>query len=72
VPGAVAEPVGTLDTALAHTARLLPADPALAEAQAREILKVVRDHPRALQLLAAALRRHGDTARGEGAYLRSV
>jgi tetratricopeptide (TPR) repeat protein len=50
------ETVGTLATALAHTARLLGADPAMAATQANEILKVVPGHPEALLLLAAALR----------------
>jgi predicted Zn-dependent protease len=54
-----ADPVGSLETALAHTARLLGADAAIAEAQAREILKVAPDHPRAVLLLGAALRRQG-------------
>ncbi|WP_309644415.1 sulfotransferase [Phenylobacterium sp.] len=54
-----AEPVGTLATALAHAARLLPSDPHLAEAQSREILKVAPQHPDAVTLLAAALRRQG-------------
>jgi Flp pilus assembly protein TadD len=68
----VAEPVGTLDTALAHAARLLTQDARLAEAQVREILKVAPEQPRALQILAAALRRQGDTEGAEAAYLRSV
>ncbi len=50
------EPVGTLATALAHAARLLAADPSLAEVQSREILKVVPGHPEALWLLGAALK----------------
>ncbi|MDQ0463693.1 tetratricopeptide (TPR) repeat protein [Caulobacter ginsengisoli] len=50
----MAEPAGDLATALAHTERLLGPRPDLAEAQAREILKVVRDHPGALTLLARA------------------
>jgi tetratricopeptide (TPR) repeat protein len=54
------EPVGTLEVALNHTARLLAADPALAEVQSREILKVVPGHPQALLLLGAALRGQGD------------
>ncbi|WP_332771938.1 tetratricopeptide repeat-containing sulfotransferase family protein [Phenylobacterium sp.] len=54
-----AEPVGTLATALAHAARLLPSNPDLAEAQSREILKVAPQHPDAVTLLAAALRRQG-------------
>ena len=54
-----AEPVGTLSVALAHTARLLAANPSMAESQAREILKVVPDQPDARLLLAAALRGQG-------------
>jgi tetratricopeptide (TPR) repeat protein len=50
----LAEPAGDLATALAHTERLLGPRPDLAETQAREILKVVRDHPGALTLLAQA------------------
>lgn len=50
---------GTLATALAHAAGLLAQDPALAEAQAREILRVMPGHPEAALLLAAALRRQG-------------
>jgi tetratricopeptide (TPR) repeat protein len=62
LPGAATEPVGTLATALAHAARLLPVDPSLAEAQSREILKVAPEHPRALLLLAASLRSQGAAA----------
>jgi tetratricopeptide (TPR) repeat protein len=54
------EPVGTLEVALSHTARLLATDPAMAEIQAREILKVAPGHPQALLLLGAALRGKGD------------
>lgn len=50
---------GTLATALAHAAGLLTQDPSLAEAQAREILRVMPGHPEAALLLAAALRRQG-------------
>jgi len=50
---------GTLGTALAHAAQLLTQDPALAEAQAIEILRAVPEHPEALLLLGAALRRQG-------------
>ncbi|MCJ9430640.1 tetratricopeptide repeat-containing sulfotransferase family protein [Kordiimonas marina] len=53
-------PVGTLATAFAHTARLLGVDPALAEEQAREILKAVPGHPEGEMLLGAALRLRGD------------
>lgn len=38
----VSEPVGTLDVALGHAARLLERDPSLAVEQADEILKAVR------------------------------
>ncbi|MFN3583841.1 tetratricopeptide repeat-containing sulfotransferase family protein [Phenylobacterium sp.] len=69
---ATADPVGTLDVALAHAARLLAQDPSLAEEQAREILKVLPDHPHALRLLGEALRRQGETEAAEAAYLRSV
>ena len=70
--GAAAETVGTLEVALEHAARLLAGDPASAEAQSREILKVVPEHPQALRLLGAALRRQGETEAAEQAYLRSV
>ena len=53
---------GTLQQALAFAARAVLRDPAAAAAQAREILKVAPDHPQALFLLAAALRRLGDLA----------
>jgi tetratricopeptide (TPR) repeat protein len=53
------EPVGTLDTALAHARRLLERDPAAAAEQAAEILKVVPDEPRALALSGLALGRLG-------------
>jgi len=72
VQSATADPVGTLDVALAHAARLLAQEPALAEAQSREILKVVPDHPHALRLLGEALRRQGDVEGAEVAYLRSI
>lgn len=54
------EPVGTLEVALAHTARLLAASPALAIEQATEILNAIPDHPAATLLLAAGRRRCGD------------
>ena len=56
-----AEPVGTLDTALAHATRLLEAQPALAAEQASEILKVAPGHPHARLLLGAAQRLNGDS-----------
>lgn len=45
---------GTLEQALAHTARLLESNPSMAAEQAAEILKVVENQPVALRLLAAA------------------
>jgi predicted Zn-dependent protease len=54
---------GTLDQALAQATRLLERDPALAGEQASEILKVVGDHPLALQLLAAAQLAQGQPQR---------
>ncbi|HKR75865.1 MAG TPA: sulfotransferase [Rhodanobacter sp.] len=51
---------GTLEQALAHAARLLERDPALAAEQLDEILQVAHGHPRALQLLAAARLRQDD------------
>jgi tetratricopeptide (TPR) repeat protein len=51
-----AEPVGTLDVALAHTARLLRTDAHLAAEQAGEILKSVPNHPMALLFLGVARR----------------
>lgn len=51
---------GTLEGALANAARLLVHNPAKAEEQAREILKVAPGHPQAEYLLGAALRIQGD------------
>ena len=50
----VSEPTAPLDQALAHAARLLASDPALAGEQAIEILKVVENHPVALLVLGAS------------------
>ena len=55
----ISEPAGDLATALAHTERLLGANPAMAAEQAREILKVVPGHPQTLMLLGFALARTG-------------
>ncbi len=52
-------PAGTLEVAIAHAARLLEREPALAVEQAREILKVVPNHVPAMFLLATALQRAG-------------
>ena len=51
---------GTPEQALAHAARLLERDPALAAEQLDEILQVAPGHPQALQLLAAARSRQDD------------
>src|SRR5512138_3069560 len=59
---ATSEPVGTLETALAHTQRLMTSEPRLAAEQATEILKVAPGHPLATLLLGVALRRSRDTA----------
>jgi tetratricopeptide (TPR) repeat protein len=54
------DPIGTLDVALSHAARLLDSRPELAAEQAREILKVVPRQPMAVLLLALARRAVGD------------
>lgn len=59
---ATSEPVGTLETALAHTQRLMTSEPRLAVEQATEILKVAPGHPLATLLLGVANRRAGDAA----------
>ena len=65
------EPRGGLATALAHTKMLLAANAAQAEAQAREILKVVPGQPDALYLLAEALARQ-DKSESAIAALKSL
>ncbi|MCW5572955.1 MAG: sulfotransferase [Steroidobacteraceae bacterium] len=55
------EPVGTLDVALAHAARLLASEPRLAAEQSAEILAAVPGHPGATLMLGAAHRLQGDT-----------
>jgi predicted Zn-dependent protease len=59
--GSQSEPTGSVEIALAHAARLLARDPALAAQQAREILEVVPGHPRARLILGAAHRIVGQT-----------
>ncbi len=54
------EPTATLAEALGHAARLLTAEPSLAQRQAEEILRAVPDEPRARMILGAARRRVGD------------
>lgn len=55
----VSEPLGTLDVALSHAAKLLEHDPAAAVEQAAEILKAVPRHPAALLLMAIGHRSCG-------------
>ncbi len=62
MPAPASERVGTLEEALGHASRLLASDPAMAVVQAREILKVVPGHPKALLILGAGLREQGDPA----------
>jgi tetratricopeptide (TPR) repeat protein len=57
-----AEPVGSLDVALAHAVRLLERDPLLAAVQAGEILNAVPGHPDASLVLGIARRNSGDPA----------
>jgi tetratricopeptide (TPR) repeat protein len=57
---ATSDPVGTLETALAHTQQLLASQPQMAAEQAAEILKVAPGHPLATLLLGVARRRGGD------------
>ena len=66
------EAVGTLEQALAHAARLLGRDAGAAELQAREVLRAAPNNAQAHQLLGEALRRQGETAAAEAAYLASV
>ena len=54
------QPLGSLEVALQHGARLLSSRPALAAEQAAEILRVAPGHPGALLLLAVAQRAAGD------------
>ncbi len=63
----VAEPTASVDVALAHASRLLASEPALAGEQAREILKIVDNHPQALLLLGAS-----HTARGNAIQATAI
>ena len=63
------EPVGSLEVALAHAARLLEARPALAVRQAQEILAAIPGQPDAVRLLARAQWAAGDPD-GAAATLR--
>jgi cytochrome c-type biogenesis protein CcmH/NrfG len=55
-----AEPIGTLQVALAHASRLLAAKPAAAAEQACEILKVIPRQPQAFLILGLARAATGD------------
>ncbi len=57
-----AEPVGSVEVALGHAARLLESSPILAAEQAGEILRAVPAHPLATLLLGVARRMGGDPA----------
>jgi tetratricopeptide (TPR) repeat protein len=67
-----AEAFGPLSVALAHARRLLDTRPALAEQQAREILRAVPDQPDALLILAVAKRRNGDPGASRADLTRLV
>ncbi len=67
-----AEPVGTLEVALAHASRLLAARPAVAAEQAREILKVVPQQPQAMLILGLACAAAGDVDGSIDALTRAV
>src|SRR5215472_9241668 len=57
-----AQPVGSIDAALAHATRLLERDPALAAEQAGEVLKTLPGHPIATLIVGMAQRLQGDCA----------
>ena len=67
-----AEPLGTLEVALRHAARLLERDPSAAAEQAEEILKVHPDQPNALALSGLALGRLGKGDDAIAALRRAV
>jgi len=67
-----AEPLGTLEFALQHAARLLEREPAVAAEQAAEILKVFPDQPHALALSGLALGRLGQGEAAIEALRRAV
>jgi cytochrome c-type biogenesis protein CcmH/NrfG len=67
-----AEPVGTLEVALAHASRLLAVKPAVAAEQAREILRVVPKQPQAMLILGLARALAGDVEGSIDALTRAV
>lgn len=58
-----AEHFADLQVALSHAVKLLDTEPALAAAQADEILRVIPGHPMAQLIAGVAARRQGDAAR---------
>ena len=66
------EPTGPLTVALAHAERLLARSPAMAEAQAREILKIVPGQAEAFRLLGEALGRQGRSQDAMAALRRAL
>lgn len=67
-----AEPLGTLEAALAHANRLLEGRPQLAAAQAEEILRLLPDQPSALLVLALAKRALGCSGEAIAPLRRAV
>jgi tetratricopeptide (TPR) repeat protein len=67
-----ADPVGTLEVALAHAARLLEKQPKLAADQAEEILKVLPAQPTALLVLGLAKRALGHSGEAIAPLRRAV
>jgi len=67
-----AEPLGTLEVALAHAARFIEREPALALAQAEEILKVIPDQANAFAIKGLALGRLGQGEAAIEALRRAV
>jgi tetratricopeptide (TPR) repeat protein len=65
-----AEPTGSLEVALRHTTHLLVSNPALALAQANEILKAVPDHAVGSLLAGIAHRHLGDSTAALGVFER--
>jgi len=67
-----AEPLGTLQVALGHAARLLEREPSMAAEQAAEILRVHPDQPEALTISGLALGRIGQGEEAIAALRRAV
>ncbi len=68
----IAEPVGTIAAALAHASRLLRSDPASAEQQALEILKVAPGHAKGELTLGLARARMGHHAEAVASLRRAT